>query len=81
MERHKSLSKNDKPAFDIIESFTSVFNDIETHGVNPGLNFAKGWLCPLYKKKDRTDISNYRPITVLNTDYKMLTRIIKAPTV
>lgn len=39
-----------------------------------GTNFSEGWMCPIYKKKDRTDISNYRPITVLNADYKIMTR-------
>ena len=33
-------------------------------------------MCPLYKKKDRTEISNYRPITLLNTDYKILTKVL-----
>lgn len=28
-------------------------------------------MCPIYKKKERTDISNYRPVTLLNTDYKI----------
>lgn len=27
-------------------------NDMEIHGVVPGLEFTKGWLCPIYKKGD-----------------------------
>lgn len=38
--------------------------------------FALGWMCPLYKKKDRTEISNYRPIIILNTNYKLLTKVL-----
>jgi len=33
-------------------------------------------MCPLYKKKDRTNIVNYRPITLLNTDYKIFTKAL-----
>ena len=33
-------------------------------------------MCPLFKKNDPTDIRNYRPITVLNTDYKILTKVL-----
>jgi hypothetical protein len=40
------------------------------------MNFTLGWMCPIYKKKDPTEISNYRPITLLNTDYKILTKIM-----
>jgi hypothetical protein len=38
--------------------------------------FSLGWMCPLFKKKDRTDIANYRPITVLNSDYKIFTKAL-----
>ena len=33
-------------------------------------------MCPLYKKKDRWDIANYHPITLLNSDYKLYTKIL-----
>ncbi|RXW11242.1 hypothetical protein EST38_g14613, partial [Candolleomyces aberdarensis] len=51
---------------DIVKLLLSVYNDIKAHGVDPESNFAEGWMCPIYKKKDKTDIANYRPITVLN---------------
>ena len=31
---------------------------------------------PLYKKKDKTKIENYRPLTMLETDYKILTKVL-----
>ncbi|KAF5340697.1 hypothetical protein D9611_007413 [Ephemerocybe angulata] len=49
---------------DIVLLLTKVFNDIEENKVSPALRFAEGWMCPIYKKKDRDDIANYRPITV-----------------
>ena len=33
-------------------------------------------MCPIYKKKNPTEISNSRPITLLNTDYKLLTKTL-----
>ena len=33
-------------------------------------------MCPIFKKKDPTDISNYCPITLINTDYKLLTKLL-----
>ena len=30
----------------------------------------------LYKKKDREELSNWRPISLLNTDYKLVTKIL-----
>ena len=47
-----SALKNGKRSFDIIQTLTDVFQDIQFHGTMPGTSFANGWMCPLYKKKD-----------------------------
>ena len=65
-----------KAGFDIIETITTVFSDIRTHGIDDRAGFANGWMCPIYKKKDPTEICNYRPIMLLNTDYKLLTKVL-----
>ena len=39
-------------------------------------SFLEGEIALIYKKKDPRDIRNYRPITCLNADYKILTKII-----
>ncbi|KAJ7064248.1 Endonuclease/exonuclease/phosphatase, partial [Mycena amicta] len=61
---------------DVIKILTRVYNDIEEHGVVKKTEFAAGWMCPIYKKKDVSDIANYRPITVLNSDYKVFTKAL-----
>ena len=65
-----------KPAFNVTAVLMHVFNDIIQNGVAEGTSFAEGWVCPIHKKKDRRKISNYRPITILNTDYKIFTRAL-----
>lgn len=62
--------------FNVIEYLTMLYNNIGKHGVAPGMGFADGWLCPIYKKGNCTDIGNYRPITVLNMDYKIITKAL-----
>jgi len=54
---------------------TNAFNEIHRHGLLPD-SFLQGEITYIYKKKDPHDIRNYRPITLLNTDYKFLTRIL-----
>jgi hypothetical protein len=39
-------------------------------------SFLEGDISMLYKKGDREDPRNYRPITLLNTDYKIFTRVL-----
>jgi ribonuclease HI/exonuclease III len=61
--------------YDTIEILQIVFNDIEEHGVT-GPEWAQGIMALLYKKKDKMRIENYRPITLLNGDYKLMTKVL-----
>jgi len=64
------------PSFDITKVLTYLFQDIQEHGVDKRTTFTTGWMCPLFKKKDPMEISNYRPITLLNIVYKLLTKVL-----
>jgi hypothetical protein len=77
-EKSKSITEDEQKntPFNLIQCLTSVYNDIETNGVAQTTNFAEGWMCPLHKGKDRRDIANYRPITLLNSDYKIFTKAL-----
>lgn len=70
-----SLKKGES-GFDVIKVLQLVFNDVEKHGVCPGTGFAESWMCPLYKKNDRAEIANYRSISLLNSDYKIMTKAL-----
>ena len=74
--RYNAACQMNKTGFNITKVLTEVFNDIQIHDVDPNTPFALGWMCPIYKKKDPTEISNYRPITLMNTDYKILTKVL-----
>jgi ribonuclease HI/exonuclease III len=77
LEKQYSQSKNtETPQANIVKILTLVFNDIETYGIAPNTDFSLGWLCPIYKKGDVKEIANYRPITILNADYKILTKTL-----
>ncbi len=61
--------------FDVLRLITAAFKDMSEHGVHPQTSFASGWMAPIYKEKgERTRVVNYRPITLLNTDYKLLSK-------
>ena len=54
-----------------------VLNTSRQQGSLPP-TFLEGITTVLYKKKDPTDTRNYRPITLLNNDYKIMTRVLTA---
>ena len=54
-----------------------VLNEAFTEGALPDTMRA-GEIILLYKKKDPRDLRNYRPITLLNTDYKLLGKVLGA---
>ena len=75
--RHARLSTQpNAKSFDIIKVLTEVLADIQNHGIDPKTKFAHAWMCPAFKKKDPMEIGNYRPINILNTDYKILTKVM-----
>lgn len=53
-----------------------LFNHIEKTQDTPS-SFALGVITLLFKKRgDRTHLENYRPISLLSTDYKILTKVL-----
>ncbi len=77
LRQQKTDIAKGRPPLNILKVLKAVYNDIEEHGVAQDTNFADGWICPIYKlKKDTREIVNYRPITLLNSDYKIMTRIL-----
>ncbi|RPD55590.1 DNase I-like protein, partial [Lentinus tigrinus ALCF2SS1-7] len=67
----------DRTKFDALGVLHAAFLDVQRFGVAPTSQFTDGWMCPIYKEKgDKTKIVNYRPITLLNTDYKLLTKAL-----
>ena len=61
----------DVMASDLTAYFNEMYDDRELTA-----NMLMGEIILLYKKKDPRDIRNYRPITLLNLEYKLLTKIL-----
>jgi hypothetical protein len=60
----------------IVWMLTQAYLDIETKGMDQIAKLNEGCMSPIYKKKNPDDIANYRPITLLNTDYKIYTKAL-----
>ena len=74
--RNDKMCEREEGGFDISETLALVFQDIQEYRIDTSSDFALGWMCPIYKKKDKREISNYHPITLLNTDHKLLTKVL-----
>jgi hypothetical protein len=62
--------------FSIPNMLVKVFNEIEDEGLIEQSSFNEGAMFLLFKKGDRDRIENYRPITLSNSDYKLMTKSI-----
>ena len=84
----KTMENNKSPGLDGLSTYfykhfwpildhelTSVYNYAFDHGKLP-LTQKRGIISLLFKKGDRTKLQNWRPITLLNTDYKILTKAL-----
>ena len=66
-------NKNIRPC--IAALMMKVLQDIEFYGAIDA-RFTEAMMGLLYKTKDKRDVKNYRPITLLNTEYKMYTKAL-----
>jgi hypothetical protein len=75
-KQHDNATHRNRLSFNVVKMLTYLYQDIQEHGIDERTQFTMGWMCLILKKKDPTDISNYQPITLLNTDYKILTKVL-----
>lgn len=62
----------------IARILTIAFNDLLTNKKEIPTKFKEGVITTIFKKGDELNISNRRPITLLNTDYKILSKILNS---
>ena len=74
--QHQSTTKENRSSFNALLCMLKALVDIQENGVDPSTQFTLGWLFPIYKKKEKNQIKNYRPITLLNTNYKLLMKVM-----
>lgn len=80
VKKHDKDSENP----DMVGILHMLIKDIETNGIKILSNkksqrdeFTDGVMHLLFKKKEKWKIENYRPITLLNTDYKTYMKTIE----
>ncbi len=64
-----------KGAAVLMPLLASLFSAIGRTGLVPR-HFLQGMIVPLYKKGDAHAPENYRPITLLNSDYRLLAKVL-----
>jgi len=73
----QSLQGSQSPPRTFWDVFREVANDIRTRG-SSRCRFKDANISLFYKKGDPTLVSNYRPISSMNTDCKMYTNLVNA---
>ena len=59
----------------LVPVLAAVFSAMGATGLAPAA-FTDGIISPIYKTGPRADPANYRPITLLNADYRLLTKVL-----
>ena len=84
-ELYKAFSTpTDKYKANVTKILTTVWKDVEKNGIrkkedaDDNSSLTDCIMTLLYKKKEKDNVENYRPITLLNTDYKIYTMTIAA---
>ena len=75
--KHVSTMENVKQLF--VEATTNVIAillDPLRYGQRMPRNWAEGTIKIMYKKGDKTDIKNYRPLSMTNSIYKLFTTVV-----
>ncbi|KAN0032923.1 hypothetical protein ACTFIV_006860 [Dictyostelium citrinum] len=62
----------------IARILTIAFNDLLSNKKEIPSKFKEGVITTIFKKGDELNISNRRPITLLNTDYKILSKVLNS---
>lgn len=80
MRRHKAPGEDGLPV-DIYKDCPSLFRKLKYvwNLDNKNWNKQMGIVTLLHKKGSREDMSNYRPITLLNTDHKLIAKVLSVP--
>ena len=60
---------------DLIDPLHTVLNHVAQNGIMTD-SMQTGIISCLYKKGDRNDLKNWRPISLLNLDYKIYTKVL-----
>lgn len=88
LEAINNLKKNKSPGIDdIVSEFYQIYwNTIKNECIQViqeiftanemSTTQYKGIITLVYKQGEREDLSNWRPLTLLNNDYKIITKII-----
>ena len=83
MSRRKAIGKDNIPAelfkrneYEITVIFTEILNAIYQNNEELPKSWTEGVLCMLHKKNEKDICDNYRPITLINMSYKLLTIVL-----
>lgn len=60
---------------EISSPFCNLFNQSLNSGLMPS-SYKEANVCPIYKKGDKSIVSNYRPISLLNSESKLFERLV-----